>query len=86
MGSGDELRLRFPALAPPAPGFRRSFLLQVQGWAKDQDANTAYSKSTIPLPFRAMKQYGELAPDGAWIRESLTRPALRLLRPLTSSR
>jgi len=86
MGSGDELRLRFPALAPPAPGFRRSFLLQVQGWAKDQDANTAYSKSTIPLPFRAMKQYGELAPNSTWTRESLTRPALRLLRPLTSSR
>jgi tetratricopeptide (TPR) repeat protein len=86
MGSGDELRLQFPALPPPPADFRRSFLLKVQGWAKDQDANTAYSKSTIPLPFRAMKQYGEMGPDNGWTREYNTRPALRLLRPLTSSR
>ncbi|OYW07801.1 MAG: hypothetical protein B7X34_10180, partial [Acidobacteriia bacterium 12-62-4] len=86
MGSGDELRLRFRALPPPPAGFRRDFLLKVQGWAKDQDANTAYSKSTIPLPFRSMKQYGEVGPDNGWTREYNTRPALRLLRPLTSSR
>ncbi len=86
MGSGDQLRLKFPALPPPPPGHRRDFLLKVQGWAKDQDANTAYSKSTIPLPFRGMKQYGEVGPDSGWTREYNTRPALRLLRPLTSSR
>ncbi|HEY7215595.1 MAG TPA: FG-GAP-like repeat-containing protein [Thermoanaerobaculia bacterium] len=92
MGSGDEIRLRFDARAlPPLPdGWRRDFLLKVDGWAKDADANTAFSQSVEPLPFHGMSQYPyareEHFPDDEAHRkyreEYNTRPALRLIRPL----
>ncbi|HMB52770.1 MAG TPA: FG-GAP-like repeat-containing protein, partial [Thermoanaerobaculia bacterium] len=43
-GAGDELALAFDASEPPAlpDGWRRDFLLVVDGWAKDGDSNTAY--------------------------------------------
>ncbi len=93
MGSGDELRLtyRADALPPPPAGWRRDFILKVDGWAKDRDANTAHSQSVEPLPFHAMSHYpypsSEHYPDDAEHREYRKtyniRPALRLLRPLT---
>jgi tetratricopeptide (TPR) repeat protein len=86
MGSGDELALRFPALPPPPPGWQRDFLLKVQGWAKDRDANTLHSQTVEPLPTRSMKQYGLETPSSPWQQQYNTRPALRLLRPLQSSR
>jgi len=92
MASGDELRLRFRADALPAvaPGWRRSFLLKVDGWEKDQDANTAFSESVEPLPFHAMSGYpygpGERYPDTAlhraYLKQYNTRPAPRLVEPL----
>jgi hypothetical protein len=90
MGSGDELRLEFPAGGPAPAGWRRDFLLLVDGWAKDGDANTAYSQSVEPLPFHGMSQYpygaGESYPDTpahrAYRKRYNTRPALRLLRGL----
>lgn len=91
MGSGDELSLEFPAnLAPPKPGWSRDYLLLVDGWAKDADANTAFSESVLPLPFHAMSAYPYKAserypndPDhAAYVKDFLTRPALRLIRPL----
>jgi tetratricopeptide (TPR) repeat protein len=91
MGSGDELRLRFDAaLPPPERGWKRDFLLLVDGWAKDSDPNTAFSQTVEPLPFHAMSSYpypaAERYPDGERHREYKekynTRPALRLLRPL----
>jgi tetratricopeptide (TPR) repeat protein len=94
MGSGDEIRLLFDARAlPPLPeGWRRDFLLKVDGWAKDADANTAFSQSVEPLPFHGMSRYpypdGESFPDGDLHRKYRetynTRPALRLIRPLPS--
>src|SRR5947209_10041625 len=59
MGSGDELRLLFKAkgLPPIARGWTRDFLLLVDGWAKDADANTAYARSVEPLPFHGMSSY-----------------------------
>jgi hypothetical protein len=47
MGSGDELRLLFPArnLPPLKIGWKRDYLLLVDGWAKDGDYNTAFSQS-----------------------------------------
>ncbi len=91
MGSGDEVRLVFQAAAFPAvpEGWRRDFLLLVDGWAKDSDANTAFSQTVEPLPFHAMSAYpypaGERYPDTELHRQYLeqynTRPALRLLRP-----
>jgi Flp pilus assembly protein TadD len=92
MGSGDEVSLDFDAAAlPPLPaGWRRDFLLLFDGWAKDADANTAFSQSVEPLPFHGMSRYpypaDERFPDDElhrrWRDETLTRPALRLLRPL----
>ena len=88
MGSGDELKLRFPAERLPAAraGWKRDFLLLVDGWAKDGDANTAYSQSVTPLPFHGMSQYPysgrERFPESEIQAEYTTRPALRLLRPL----
>jgi hypothetical protein len=94
MGSGDEIRMQFPAAGLPAlpSGWRRDYLLLVDGWAKDADANTAFSQSVLPLPFHGMSRYpypsNEHFPDDeahrAWQREYLTRPALRLLRPVVS--
>src|SRR5437879_9490412 len=92
LGSGDELRLRFPASSLPGlpAGWKRDFLLFVDGWAKDGDANTAYSQSVEPLPFHGMSQYPyssrERFPDGDWQKQYTTRAALRLLRPLTRLR
>ena len=92
MGSGDEVRLRFNARdLPPLPaGWKRDFLLLVDGWAKDADANTAFSQTVLPLPFHAMSSYpypaAEHYPQDQihqdYLREYNTRPALRLIRPL----
>jgi len=92
MGSGDEVRLRFSALGlPPLPsGWKRDFLLLVDGWAKDADANTAFSQTVNPLPFHGMSRYpypaGEHYPQDRihqdYLREYNTRPALRLNQPL----
>ncbi|MBV9761193.1 MAG: tetratricopeptide repeat protein [Acidobacteriaceae bacterium] len=92
MGSGDELRLEYPAeQLPPLPdAWTRDFLLRVDGWAKDADANTAFSQSVLPLPFHAMSAYpyraNEHFPDDGeheqYRDDYLTRPALRLIRPL----
>ena len=95
MGSGDEIRLRFSAGGlPPLPaGWKRDFLLLVDGWAKDADANTAFSQSVLPLPFHAMTSYpyptGERYPQDAihqeYLRQYNTRPALKLIRPLSAA-
>ena len=54
---GDELRLRFPVLPPPAAGLRRDFVLICDGWVKDGDYNSTFSKTILPLPYHAMKDY-----------------------------
>jgi hypothetical protein len=65
MGSGDELQLRFDATRLPelTEGWKRDFLLFVDGWAKDGDANTAFSQTVEPLPFHGMPQYPYPAPQ-----------------------
>ncbi|GMR24044.1 MAG: hypothetical protein BMS9Abin37_2533 [Acidobacteriota bacterium] len=52
MAPGDEMTLRFdPGTLPEVPaGYRRSFILHVRGWAKDQDPNTRFSRTVEPLP------------------------------------
>ena len=92
MGSGDEVVLRYDSRGlPPVPaGWNRDFLLLVDGWAKDADANTAFSQSVLPLPFHGMSRYpypgNERYPEdglhSAYRHERLTRPALQLIRPL----
>ncbi len=92
MGSGDEVRMSFDAAAlPPLPeSWARDFLLEVDGWAKDADANTAYGQSVEPLPFHAMSRYpypeSERYPSDPeherYRRTYNVRPALRLIVPL----
>jgi hypothetical protein len=94
LGSGDEVQLRFRATGlPELPvGWSRDFLLLVDGWAKDADANTAFSQSVLPLPFHSMSRYPYPATEHFPIdaehtqyqREYNTRPGLRLIRPLGS--
>lgn len=88
MGSGDEIRLLFDATALPPlpPGWQRDWVLRVDGWAKDADANTIAGQTVEPLPFRAMASYPEEGPDNPEVLRSReiynTRPALVLNRPL----
>ena len=92
MGSGDEVALEFRADSLPAlrQGWKRDFILKVDGWAKDRDPNTAFSQSVEPLPFHAMSSYPypnqeQYPADEAhriYQRSYNTRPALRLIRPL----
>jgi hypothetical protein len=65
----------------------------MDGWAKDADANTAFSQSVLPLPFHSMSRYpypaGEHFPIDAehaqYQHDYNTRPALRLIRNLTGA-
>ncbi len=55
--AGDELRLRFPAPAPPPAGWKRDYVMIGDGWVKDGDLNTVFSKTVLPLPYHGMKDY-----------------------------
>jgi hypothetical protein len=94
-GAGDALTVRFDAQGLPAlpAGWRRDYLLFLDGWAKDRDPNTHAALFVEPLPFHGMSGYpygldgsGERFPDGelhrAYRREWNTRPARRWLEPL----
>jgi Tfp pilus assembly protein PilF len=83
MAPGDEIHLLFEAtgLEPLPPGWRRTLFLESHGWDKDADRNTLEAEQVEPLPFRAMKAYGEAfpeRPDLAGYREEwLTREIAR---------
>jgi tetratricopeptide (TPR) repeat protein len=72
MNAGDELRLRFPAPAPPPTGWVRDFVLIGDGWEKDGDYNTAFSKTVLPLPSHDQPRYdtppGKLEDDPVYRR------------------
>jgi hypothetical protein len=94
MGAGDALTVRFDAKAlPPLPsGWRRDYLVFLDGWAKDRDPNTHEALYVEPLPFHGMSGYpygpDERFPDGpehrVWRREWNTRPATRWITPLSA--
>jgi hypothetical protein len=85
MATGDALHVRFDARAlPPVPaGYRRDYLVFLDGWAKDRDPNTHAALHVEPLPFHAMSgyPYGEdesfpqTEAHRAWRREWNTRLA-----------
>ena len=62
MNAGDELRFAFPALPPPGDGWTRDFVLIGDGWVKDGDYNTRFSKTVGPLPSHGQPEY--LLPPG----------------------
>ena len=57
MNAGDELRLRFEAPDLPPAGWRRDFVLVGDGWVKDGDFNTGFSKTVVPLPSHDQPEY-----------------------------
>ena len=57
MGAGDEMSLRFPEQPPPPPGWQRDFIIVGDGWIKDGDFNSTFSKTVLPLPYHAKQEY-----------------------------
>jgi Tfp pilus assembly protein PilF len=55
--SGDELSLRFAEPPPPPAGWVRDFVIMGDGWIKDGDYNSTFSKTVLPLPYHAKSQY-----------------------------
>jgi Tfp pilus assembly protein PilF len=74
MNAGDEMLLRFAAPPPPAVGWRRDFVLIGDGWVKDGDYNTTFSKTVRPLPAHAQPDYttppGRLQDDPVYRRHA----------------
>jgi tetratricopeptide (TPR) repeat protein len=58
-GSGDALQLEFDGrgLQPPPAGWKRDYLLYLNGYVKDGDRYTAHPGRLDPLPFTGMKHY-----------------------------
>jgi hypothetical protein len=95
MASGDELRLSWVTQASACPpGWKRDYILKVDGWAKDRDANTAYSQTVEPLPFHSMSRYpypaNEHFPSDpthlSYRKKYNTRPGATLITPLVTSK
>jgi tetratricopeptide (TPR) repeat protein len=57
VNSGDELSLRFAEQPPPPPGWVRDFVIKGDGWIKDGDYNSTFSKTVLPLPYHAKNEY-----------------------------
>jgi Flp pilus assembly protein TadD len=57
VNSGDELSLRFPEQPPPPAGWERDFVIVGDGWIKDGDYNSTFSKTVLPLPYHAKNEY-----------------------------
>ena len=62
MNAGDEMSFRFAAQPPPAAGWVRDFVIIGDGWIKDGDYNSTFSKTVLPLPYHAKQQY--ITPPG----------------------
>ncbi len=68
LNAGDEIALKFQAPAGPADGWVRDFVFVSDGWEKDGDLNTSYSKTVQPLPSHDRPEYAEpwdVGPVGA---------------------
>jgi len=91
---GDEIALSFEAsrLSPPPPGWKRTFLLYVDGFSKEMDINSASPDQVAPLPFHAMTAYPYSAPEAypmthahqEYINHYNTRVITRTLLPIES--
>lgn len=57
MNAGDEMRLRFEEVKAPEAGWIRDYVLIGDGWVKDGNFNTQYSKTVLPLPTHAKPDY-----------------------------
>ncbi|HTS37321.1 MAG TPA: FG-GAP-like repeat-containing protein [Candidatus Solibacter sp.] len=57
VNSGDEMSLRFAEQPPPSAGWVRDFVIKGDGWIKDGDYNSTWSKTVLPLPYHAKNEY-----------------------------
>ena len=46
-----------PRRPPPPSGLVRDFIVVADGWEKDGDYNTSYSRTVLPLPTHASGRY-----------------------------
>ena len=70
MNSGDEMSLRFAEQTPPRDGWLRDFVIAGDGWIKDGDYNSTFSRTVQPLPYHARREYedapGRLEEEAAY--------------------
>jgi hypothetical protein len=57
VNSGDEMSLRFPEQPAPPAGWLRDYVVIGDGWIKDGDFNSTFSKTVLPLPYHAKQEY-----------------------------
>jgi Tfp pilus assembly protein PilF len=57
VNAGDEMRLQFKALPDPPAGWTRDYVMIGNGWIKDGDYNSTFSKTVLPLPQAKMREY-----------------------------
>jgi Tfp pilus assembly protein PilF len=57
VNSGDEMSLRFPEQPAPPDGWVRDYVVIGDGWIKDGDFNSTFSKTVQPLPYHAKQEY-----------------------------
>lgn len=57
VNAGDEMAFRFAAPQPPPAGWVRDFVLVGDGWIKDGDYNSSFSKTVLPLPTHTTTDY-----------------------------
>ncbi len=81
LAPGDEIALDFDAThhPPRPPGWQRTLFFESNGWDKDADRNTFEAWHVEPLPFRAMKAYGDPFPDTQEMREYVEEWLTRVL-------
>ena len=57
MNAGDELTFRFREQPPPPVGWVRDYIIMGDGWIKDGDYNSTFSKTVLPLPYHEKQEY-----------------------------
>ncbi|MDQ2800027.1 MAG: VCBS repeat-containing protein, partial [Armatimonadota bacterium] len=57
MNAGDEMVMRFKAPPPPPAGWTRDFVVIADGWEKDGNFNTEFSRTVLPLPSHSHPAY-----------------------------
>ena len=62
VNAGDEMTFRFAAPSSPPSGWVRDYVIVGDGWIKDGDYNSTFSKTVLPLPYHAQNEY--ITPPG----------------------
>jgi Flp pilus assembly protein TadD len=57
--AGDEIVLKYPSLPEVEKGWKRDFVIIGNGWIKDGDLNSVFSKTLLPLPTHSTNDYSK---------------------------